>query len=48
MEKNTGVTIARARQSFRAGGSLGFESELLGVELRSPLMLERRVTFDRQ
>jgi GntR family transcriptional regulator len=46
MESEYGVAIARARQSFEPVAASVFESELLGVELRSPLMLERRVTFD--
>jgi GntR family transcriptional regulator len=46
MESEYGVTIARARQSFEPVAASVFESELLGVELRSPLMLERRVTYD--
>lgn len=46
MENEYGIRIARARQSFEPVAASVFESELLGVELRSPLMLERRVTFD--
>jgi GntR family transcriptional regulator len=46
MEREYRITIARARQSFEPVAASVFESELLGVELRSPLMLERRVTFD--
>jgi GntR family transcriptional regulator len=47
METEYGVSIARARQSFEPVAASVFESELLGVELRSPLMLERRVSYDR-
>jgi GntR family transcriptional regulator len=46
MESEYGVKIVRARQSFEPVAASSFEAELLGVELRAPLMLENRLSFD--
>jgi GntR family transcriptional regulator len=47
MESEYGVTIAGAHQSFEPVVASTFEAELLGVHLGAPLMLERRVSFDK-
>ncbi len=48
LEKQYGVTIARARQSLEPVVAGTRESELLGVPPGAPLMLERRLSFDVQ
>ena len=47
MENEYGVTIFRARQSFEPVVASEFEAELLGVRVGAPLMLEKRISFDR-
>lgn len=47
METEFGVKIARARQSFEPVVATAFEAELLGVWVGAPLMLEKRVSFDK-
>jgi GntR family transcriptional regulator len=46
IESEYDVKIVRARQAFEPVAASSFEAELLGVELRSPLMLESRLSFD--
>ncbi len=48
LEKEYGVTIARARQSFEPVLASLFEAELLQIAVGAPLMLEKRVSFDQQ
>jgi GntR family transcriptional regulator len=48
MDSEYGVKITRAHQSFEPVVASSFEAELLGVELRAPLMLESRLSFDEQ
>ncbi len=47
MENEYGVIIVRARQSFEPVLATEFEAELLGVKTGSPLMLEKRISFDK-
>ena len=47
METEYGVTIDRAWQSLEAVSATEYEAKWLGVERRAPLMLERRLSFDR-
>ncbi len=47
METEYGVTIARARQSFEPVVASDFEAGLLGIDVGAPLMLERRLSFDK-
>jgi GntR family transcriptional regulator len=47
MESEYGVTIDHARQSFEPVVASAFEAELLGVRVGAPLMLEKRISFDR-
>jgi GntR family transcriptional regulator len=46
MEVEYGIEVARARQSLEPVSATDYEAELLGIKPRSPLMLERRLTFD--
>jgi len=48
METEYGVAIARARQSFEPVAASEFEANLLAVGLGAPLMLERRLSFDKE
>lgn len=41
-----GIRIVRARQSFAPVAASSFEAELLRVDLRAPLMLENRISYD--
>ena len=45
-EKEYGIVVVRARQSLEPVAATEYESELLEVELGSPMMLERRLAFD--
>ncbi|MCK4316315.1 MAG: GntR family transcriptional regulator, partial [Anaerolineae bacterium] len=47
IETEYGVSIVRARQSLEPVTATEYEAELLGIEPGAPLMLERRVSFDR-
>ena len=47
MESEYGVTIVSARQSLEPVIANEFEADLLGVPVGAPLMLEKRVTFDK-
>jgi GntR family transcriptional regulator, N-acetylglucosamine utilization regulator len=47
MEVEYGVGIVRARQSFEPVVASAFEAELLRVWVGAPLMLEQRISFDR-
>lgn len=47
MEMEYGVTIVRARQSFEPVVASDFEAGLLDLEVGAPLMLERRLSFDK-
>jgi GntR family transcriptional regulator len=47
MESEYGVAIDHARQSFEPVVASAFEAELLGVKAGAPLMLEKRISFDR-
>jgi GntR family transcriptional regulator len=47
MEKEYGVTVVRARQSLEPVVATEYEAELLEVQAGAPLMLERRLGFDR-
>lgn len=47
METQYGVAIVRARQSFEPVVASAFEADLLGTEVGAPLMLERRLSFDK-
>jgi GntR family transcriptional regulator len=47
MEVDYGVGIVRARQSFEPVVASAFEAELLGVWVGAPLMLEQRISFDK-
>lgn len=47
MEKEYGVTVSRARQSLEPVVAADYEAELLGVKPGAPLMLERRLSFDK-
>lgn len=47
MESEYGVRIVRARQSFEPVVATAFEAELLGVWVGAPLMLEKRVSLDK-
>ncbi len=46
MEAEYQVSVTRARQSLEPVLATAFEAELLEIELGSPLMLERRISFD--
>lgn len=46
MEAEYQVKVTRARQSLEPVLATSFEAELLEIELGSPLMLERRISFD--
>lgn len=45
-ESEYGVKIVRARQSFAPVAASSFDAELLHVDIRGPLMLESRLSFD--
>jgi GntR family transcriptional regulator len=47
MEVEYSVRIVRARQSFEPVVASAFEAELLGVWVGAPLMLEQRISFDK-
>ncbi len=47
IETEYGVSIVRARQSLEPVTATEYEAELLGIEPGAPLMLERRVSFER-
>ncbi|MCZ6528767.1 MAG: GntR family transcriptional regulator [Chloroflexi bacterium] len=46
MEVEYHVSVTRARQSLEPVLATAFEAELLEIEAGSPLMLERRISFD--
>ncbi|MFQ5921771.1 MAG: GntR family transcriptional regulator [Anaerolineales bacterium] len=46
MEAEYHVLVTRARQSLEPVIASAFEAELLEIEVGSPLMLERRISFD--
>lgn len=46
METEYGSQVSQAHQSLEAVAATEFEAELLGLEKGSPLILERRLTFD--
>jgi GntR family transcriptional regulator len=46
LQEDFGVRIQRARQSLEPIVAGEYESEVLGVPLGAPLMLERRLSFD--
>lgn len=48
METEYGVLIHTARQSLEAVAASDFEAQLLGIRTGAPLMLERRVVFDKE
>ncbi len=48
VEDEYGLTVTRARQSLEAVVATDYEAEMLNIEVGSPLMLERRVSFDEQ
>jgi GntR family transcriptional regulator len=48
MEYEYGITIFRARQSFEPVVASEFEAELLNVRVGAPLMLEKRISYDRE
>lgn len=48
METEYGVQVSWARQSFEAVIATEYEVELLGLTERAPLMLERRLTLDKE
>ncbi|MGW8250714.1 MAG: GntR family transcriptional regulator [Anaerolineales bacterium] len=48
METEYGVHIARARQSFEPVVASPFEAELLQVWVGAPLMLEKRISYDKE
>lgn len=47
MENEYGVVIVRARQSFEPVVASLFEAELLDVREGAPLMLEKRISYDK-
>jgi GntR family transcriptional regulator len=47
MEKEYGVAVVRARQSLEPVVATEYEAKLLEVQLGAPLMLERRLGFDK-
>ena len=47
MENEYGVTIVSARQSFEPVIANKYEADLLGVPVGAPLMMEKRVTRDK-
>ncbi len=47
METEYGVSVSRARQSLEPVVATEYEAELLRVRPGAPLMLERRLTFDK-
>jgi GntR family transcriptional regulator len=47
METEYGLIIHSARQSLEPVAATEYEAKLLGIHAGSPLMLERRVVFDR-
>ena len=46
IETEYGLTVTRARQSLEPVVATDYESEMLNVRVGSPLMLERRLSFD--
>jgi GntR family transcriptional regulator len=48
METEYGILTHWARQSLEAVGATEYEAQLLGLHAGAPLMLERRVVFDRE
>jgi len=48
MESEYGISIALARQSFEPVVASAFEAELLGVRTGAPLMMEKRISFDKE
>jgi GntR family transcriptional regulator len=47
MEQEYGLAVVRARQSLEPVVATEYEAELLKVQPGAPLMLERRLGFDR-
>lgn len=47
METEYGVVLSQARQSLEPVAALGYEAGLLNVPLGAPLMLERRLSYDK-
>ncbi len=48
MEKEYKVSVSQARQSLEPVVAAEYEAKLLGVEPGAPLMLERRLSFDKE
>ena len=48
MEHEYQVVVAHARQILEPVVATPYEAELLSIDLGAPLMLEQRITFDRQ
>ena len=46
VETEYGLTVTRARQSLEPVVATDYEAEMLNVRVGSPLMLERRLSFD--
>jgi GntR family transcriptional regulator len=46
VEEEYGMVVTRARQSLEAVVATEYEAEMLGIRVGSPLMQERRLTFD--
>lgn len=47
LETEYGVSLSHARQSLEPAAALEYEAELLDIEQGTPLMLERRISFDK-
>ncbi len=48
LETEYGLTVTRARQSLEPVVATDYEAEMLNIQVGSPLMLERRLSFDEQ
>jgi GntR family transcriptional regulator len=46
VEDEYGLTVTRARQSLEPVVATDYEAEMLNIQVGSPLMLERRLSFD--
>ncbi len=46
VEMEYGLTVTRARQSLEPAVATDYEAEMLNIRVGSPLMLERRLSFD--
>lgn len=47
LETEYGISVSHARQSLEPAAALEYEAELLGIQPGAPLMLERRISFDK-